>query len=253
MRVNTGSILAAGLLFVVMASYALAEGITKEQGEAILQELKSIRQELEEIKKKQLTAPGGRPAQPTTGQSATLGNPILGDLNAPVTLVEFTGYQCPFCRRWYNDTFKKLKKEYIDTGKLRFVLRDLPLPFHKDAKPAARAAHCAGEQDKFWDMHNALFEGKGLNNEQLMTYAGSIGIKSEPFKACLDSDRYHKDIDQDVADAGKTSIQGTPGFVVGKTTDNMIQGPLIVGAQPYDSFKAQIDQLLAAGPKAAKK
>ncbi len=234
------------LLALLMAAPVGAEGITKEQGDAILKELKSIRKELNEIKKKQLSgAPAPRPARPTTGKSTTLGNPILGDLNAPVTLVEFTDYQCPFCRRWYNNTFKKLKKEYIDTGKVRFVLRDLPLGFHADAKPAARAAHCAGEQNKFWEMHDALFEGKGLKQDNFISYAGDIGLSMEPFKACLDSDRYNQDIEKDVADAGKTSITGTPGFVVGKTTGNLIQGPLIVGAQPYDSFKAKIDQLLA--------
>ena len=138
------------LLFLVCSGQVYAEGITKEQGDAILKELKGIRQELKEIKKRGLAAPAkGRRARPTAS-IATLGNPILGDLKAPVTMVEFTDYQCPFCRKFYLKAYKKLKKQYVDTGKLRFVLRDLPLAFHQHAKAAAISTHCAGEQDKFW-------------------------------------------------------------------------------------------------------
>ena len=247
-------ILIAVLLIVLsMAGSALAEGITKEQGEAILKELKSIRKELAEIKKKQLAgARPSRPARPVNAKVATLGNPILGDLKAPVTIVEFTDYQCPFCRRFYQNAFQDIKKDYIDTGKVRFVLRDLPLPFHADARPAAQAAHCAGEQDKFWEMHNALFDGSGLKASHIEGYAKKIGLDVSSFQSCVKSDRYKKDMDTDVADASKASITGTPGFVVGKTTENVINGNIISGAQPYASFKAKIDQLLAQKAPAGK-
>ncbi len=247
MKWRSLAVLSAVLLSLIIVPQVLGEGLTREQGEAILKELRLIRKELGEIKKRQLNAAPARPAparRPATGKSTTLGNPILGDLKAPVTLVEFTDYQCPFCRRWYNDTFKKLKTEYIDTGKVRFVLRDLPLGFHANARPAARAAHCAGEQDKFWEMHNALFEGNGLKEENLHQYATQIGLSLDDFKACMASDRYQKDIGQDIADARKTSITGTPGFVLGPSTENEIQGPLLIGAQPYANFKIQIDRLL---------
>ena len=127
-----------------------AEGITQEQGTAILEELKAIRKELKEIKQNSRVAPRrARPKRPTTAKVATLGSPILGDLKAPITLVEFTDYQCPFCRKFYTNEYKKLKEQYIDTGKLRLVLRDLPLNFHKHARPSAKSAQYAGEQDKF--------------------------------------------------------------------------------------------------------
>lgn len=238
------------LLFSLPGQQALAEGITKEQGEAILKELKAIKKELAEIKKKQVSAgPPSRPARPTKAKVATLGNPILGDLKAPVTIVEFTDYQCPFCRRFYQNAFKDIKKDYIDTGKVRFVLRDLPLPFHADARPSAQAAHCAGEQDKFWEMHNALFDGKGLKRDHIMGHAGSLSLDIPAFTSCLDSDRYKKDMDLDVQDAGKASITGTPGFVIGKTTENVVDGTIISGAQPYASFKAQIENALKQAKK----
>ena len=124
-----------------------AEGITQEQGTAILEELKAIRKE---NKQNSRVAPSrARLIRPTTAKVATLGSPILGDLKAPITLVEFTDYQCPLCRKFYTNEYKKLKEQYIDTGKLRLVLRDLPLNFHKHARPSAKSAQCAGEQDKF--------------------------------------------------------------------------------------------------------
>ena len=222
-----------------------AEGITKEQGDAILKELKGIRQELNQIKKKGQVAPArGRKARPTTASVATLGNPILGDLKAPVTIVEFTDYQCPFCRKFYMAAYKELKREYIDTGKLRFVLRDLPLGFHQYAKLAAISAHCAGEQDKFWQMHDALFEGNKFNPENILGYAKSLGLENDAFKSCLTSGRYNKGIEQDVTDANKAGITGTPGFVIGRTTDNMVNGTFISGTRPFSAYKVEIDKLL---------
>ena len=142
--------LAFTFIFGLVPCSLWAEGITQEQGTAILEELKAIRKELKEIKQNSRVAPSrARLICPTTAKVATLGSPILGDLKAPITLVEFTDYQCPFCRKFYTNEYKKLKEQYIDTGKLRLVLRDLPLNFHKHARPSAKSAQCAGEQDKF--------------------------------------------------------------------------------------------------------
>ena len=234
------------ILIICLAPFTVfAEGMTKEQGDAILKELKGIRQKLKEIKKRGLASLGRRrQARPATANVATLGNPILGDLKAPVTIVEFTDFQCPYCRKFYLRAYKELKKQYIDTGKLRFVLRDLPLGFHQYAKPAAISAHCAGEQDKFWQMHDALFEGGKFTPTDIQGYAKTIGLENTAFKSCLASGRYDKGIKQDVTDASKAGITGTPGFVVGRTTDNMVQGTLISGMRSFNTFKAEIDKLL---------
>ena len=193
----------AFLLLFASSVQVYAEGITKEQGDAILKELKAIRQELNQIKQKGLVPKGkARAKRHSTAKVSTLGNPIFGDLKAPITLVEFTDYQCPFCRKFYLKAYKELKKKYIDTGKLRLVLRDLPLGFHQYAKPAAISAHCAGEQDKFWQMHDALFDGGGkFMPNDILGYAKSIGLQTVAFKSCLTSGRYNEGIEKDVRDA----------------------------------------------------
>jgi protein-disulfide isomerase len=235
-------------LFGIAPCSLWAEGITQEQGAAILEELKAIRKELKEIKQKGQIAPGrARPSRPTTAKVATLGSPILGDLKAPITMVEFTDYQCPFCRKFYSNAFKKLKEQYIDTGKLRLVLRDLPLGFHANARPSAKSAHCAGEQNKFWEMHDALFEGGGkLESNDLTTYAKNIGLDIQSFESCLHSERYKEKIDKDLSDARQAGITGTPSFVLGKTTDNFVQGKFIGGTRPFVFFQNLIDPLLLA-------
>lgn len=221
------------------------EGISKEQGNAILEELKSIRQELNQIKQKGLTA-RAKPARPKTASVTTQGNPILGDEKAPVTIVEFTDYQCPFCQGFYSRAYKELKKQYVDTGKLRFVLRDLPLPNHQYAKPAAIASHCAGEQNKFWEMHDALFEGGGkLNPDDVLGYASSIGLQEGSFKTCLTSGKFNNDIKQDVQDARSAGIRGTPAFVIGLTNEDRVSGTLIAGTRPFSAFKSEIDKLIS--------
>lgn len=223
------------------------EGISKEQGSAILEELKSIRQELNQIKQKGLTARApAKQARPKTASVTTQGNPMLGDEKAPVTIVEFTDYQCPFCQGFYSRAYKELKKQYVDTGKLRFVLRDLPLPNHQYAKPAAIASHCAGEQNKFWEMHDALFEGGGkLNPDDILGYATAIGLQEEPFKTCLTSGKFNNDIKKDVQDARNAGIRGTPAFVVGQTTEDRVSGTLIAGTRPFSAFKSEIDKLIS--------
>jgi protein-disulfide isomerase len=248
-----GKYFVISVLVILFASPVGAEGITKEQGDAILKELKHIlkelkhiRKELEEIKKGSLRAPRRGPARPVTAKIETKDSPVLGDPEAPITLVEFTDYQCPFCRKFYTNTLSEIKKQYIDTGKVRLVLRDLPLGFHAKARPAAKATHCAREQGKYWEMHDALFEGGGkLNSEDFTRYAEKIGVEDFSFQECMASDRHKEAIDRDIADAGKASINGTPGFVLGKTTENEIEGALISGAQSFASFKRQIDNLLA--------
>jgi protein-disulfide isomerase len=234
------------LTTLLLAKNTFAEGITKEQGDAILDELKGISKRLGRIEKQGLAARRrGLPQRPTTTSVSTQGNPIFGAPNAPITLVEFTDYQCPFCKRFVKDTLPELKKNYIDTGKLRLVLRDLPRSFHKLAKPAARAAHCAGEQNKYWLLHDAMFKVPKLSTEEhIFSAAEEASLDMSAFKQCFESDRYNKEIDKDVADASKAQINGTPGFVLGKTTPDVIQGTLISGVMPYSYFDAEIKKLL---------
>ena len=214
--------------------------------EAILEELKAIRQVLEKIEKKGLGDGQQRPARPTTATVAIGNKPVMGSETAPVTVVEFADYQCPYCLRFTKTTFPYLKRDYIDTGKVRWVALNLPLPFHKDARKAAQAAHCAGEQNRFWEMREELFKNpQKLAAEHLPEHAASVGVADvEAFNACLASDRHLADIDQDAKDAGAVRLTGTPSFIIGKTASDKITGDVVIGAQPLNVFNAAIKKAL---------
>src|SRR2546425_11198883 len=127
--------------------------------------------------------------------------PVLGRADAPVPLVESPDYQCPFCQRFFATTLPALKKDYIDTGKLRFVYRDFPLEMHPHAREAAVAAHCAGEQGKYWEMHDALFQYQAaLAPAQLAERARALGLDSSRFDQCLTSGRHTASIERGLAD-----------------------------------------------------
>ncbi len=170
----------------------------------------------------------------------------LGKSDAPLTLLEFTDYQCPYCRRFQAETWPLLKKNYVDTGKLRFIVRDLPLSFHSSARPAAEAAHCAGEQGKFWEMHHALLTGDDpLANGGIDRRAKALGLDVERLHACTQAARYESAIARNTAAADALGIRGTPAFVIGRIVNGALEGQLVSGAQPYDEFDAALKQLLA--------
>lgn len=169
---------------------------------------------------------------------------VIGSDKAKVTIVEFSDFQCPFCRVFFNDTYGQIKKEYIDTGKVRLVFRHYPLPFHDAARPSALAAACAQEQGKFWQMHDKMFaeqakKGTGTvayGVPELKAWAAQVGVNTSQFNSCLDSEKYASRVDTDTADGSKYGVSGTPSF--------FINGELLVGAQPFAQFKAAIDAAL---------
>ena len=169
-------------------------------------------------------------------------DPIKGKKDAKVTIIEWSDFQCPFCKRFYEQTLPSIQKEYIDTGKVRLVFRDFPLGFHQNAQKAAEAGECADEQGKFWEMHNTMFEkgsgdGTGLNVDDLKKYAKDLGLDTKKFDSCLDSGKYASEITKDTQEGQTYGITGTPGFLV--------NGVPIKGAVPFANFKAVIDVELA--------
>ena len=170
---------------------------------------------------------------------------FLGDENAPVAVIEFSDFQCPFCRSFWRDTLPGIKSQYIDSGKVKFVYRDFPLDFHPGAMPAAQAAECARDQEKFWEMHDKIFseqdkQGGGTVQfvaEDIKKWASEIGLNTGEFNSCLDSGKYAEEIGNDIKDGQAAGVSGTPGF--------FINGRLVVGAQPFSAFKAIIDEELA--------
>ena len=227
---------------------------------AVKADIERIKADLEDVKRQltQITqvlrlmsqrAAQGAPTAPAGPVRARLGDvPALGRLDAPVTLVEFSDYQCPYCQRFFLATLPALKKDYIDTGKVRYVFRDFPLDqVHPQARKAAEAAHCAGEQGKYWEMHNVLFGNQQtLQPPKLSEHARTLGLDGASFDQCLASGKHAAHVSQGLSDGQAAGVQGTPGFVVAKTTPgDTVEGTLVVGAQPVEVFRQLIDQLLA--------
>lgn len=175
-------------------------------------------------------------------------DPLLGNANAKVTIIEFSDFQCPFCRRHYTQTLPQLKKEYIETGKVKYVYRDFPLTqIHPAAVPAAEAAECADEQGKFWELHDKIFDEQNKQGvgtvqfgiEDVKKWASEVqGLDVAKLNQCLDSGKYTQEVQKDLADGLQAGVGGTPTFY--------INGRELVGAQPFSAFKSTIDAELAA-------
>ena len=171
---------------------------------------------------------------------------VIGRDDAPVTIIEFTDLQCPYCARYASQTFPRLKREYVDTGKLRYTSRDLPLPFHSFALPAAVASRCAGEQGRFWEYREALFASQSLlGTEPYGRIASQLGLDVERLEACRSNGEQESNVRADLAMAAQHGIRSTPTFVIGRVVDGEFQGEVVSGAQPYEFFKAKLDALLA--------
>lgn len=177
-------------------------------------------------------------------------DPIRGDPDAPITIIEFSDYQCPFCARFYSQTLPSLIEEYIDQGKVNLVYRDFPIQsIHPNALPAAEAAECAGEQGKYWEYHDMLFEKQNdwakLDSDSVIStfsqFASEIKLEQQQFDSCLASGKYLQEVQGDLNDGRDYQITGTPGFFIGNADIGFVK---INGAQPFDSFKKIIDAQL---------
>src|SRR5215469_18510621 len=222
--------------------------ITSTQAQEILAELRKIRQLLEKnAAAAQPTGVGAPASVPEKVSLAIRDSNALGRDDAPVTLIEFADFQCPFCRRFHTETFDEIKKNFIDTGKVRYVSRDLPLGMHDRAPQAASAARCAGEQHHFWELrHLLILNQDNLSREDLLGYAQQVKLDVPAFTACIDEKRYDALVQQDATDAAEVGVIGTPTFVIGPTLQQgRFEGTKIVGIQPYSLFEAKIRELLA--------
>lgn len=246
-------ILIAGLASATAPAVAQSTQASEAEVRALKSDLAQIRTELEEVKKElkaireflQRRAQASPPNR--VAKVSIAGNPVKGKKDAPLTLVEFSDYQCPFCSRFFTATLPTLTKEYIDTGKLRYAFRDFPLDrIHPEARKAAEAARCAGDQGKYWEMHDMLFQNqKALQMDKLKGYAQGLDLDLTAFNACLENGKYKAAVQKDLDDGVGVGVRGTPTFVLGKTgPDDTIQGVVISGAQPFPVFRQEIERLL---------
>ncbi len=215
------------------------------------EELKEILSEIEITTTAPL--PAQQPTQPSAPQIIKVSlddDPFKGNENAPVTIVEFSDFQCPFCSRFYEQTLPAIMENYVDTGKVKFVYRDLPLDsLHPNARPAHIASECADEQGKFWGYHDVLFDKQSewgrlpaADLQRTLTqYATDLGLESASFETCLESDAIADEVNKDALDAARYGATGTPAFFIGNEKDGFVK---LTGAQPFSAFQLEIDNQL---------
>jgi protein-disulfide isomerase len=197
------------------------------------------------------SAPPAVSAVPTTAAAAAIettdtptrydvpvdDDPVYGRDDAPVTLIEFSDYECPYCQKWHAEVLPRLMETYPE--QVRFVFRDFPLSsIHSNAAPAAEAANCAGDQGSYWEYNSLLFQRTlGLGSEALTSYAAQLNLDAVKFKECVDSRRHQAEVEADYEFAANFGIRSTPTF--------FINGLAVVGAQPFEVFQTVIEKELA--------
>jgi protein-disulfide isomerase len=236
--------------------YAQAQSETKDQpqGElsALRTDIRALQAEQQQIisrldELKQILQGNGQ--QPPVTSLSIRGETFRGDNAARVAIIEYADFECPYCGEYERKTFPQILSDYVATGKVKYFFRDLPLPGHARAVPAALAAHCAGEQGKYWEMHDSLFaKQNALSGPALLDRAQTLGLDTAKFTECQSSEKYTADIQKNISEAQNMRIGGTPTFFLGIVEPN---GDVTIkkrfqGAGPFDVFKTQLDALLAS-------
>lgn len=173
--------------------------------------------------------------------------PMLGDAQAQLAIIEFSDFQCPYCKRFVDQTFTKLQNNYIDTGKVKYLVRDFPLAFHKQAQSAAIAANCSLQQNAYWPMRAALFKNpQQLGDPLYQQAATALSLDMDKFSQCRADPSMADKIARDIAYGKSLGVKGTPSFVIGRIENNQLIAPkLVVGAQSYETFSLVLNELLA--------
>jgi len=257
-----------GIFFLVSSvSLISAEELNGEELlfgklDQILNEIKIVKSEMTELKAKLKEIEKGAANNKVTGNNKNPSqissvklddDPFLGNEGAEIAIVEFSDFECPFCRRHYQKTLPMLKANYINTDKIKYVFKDFPLGFHKKAIEAAIAANCAGEQNAYWEMHGGLFQfqkeiGSGLYEKLVSEYK----LDFDDFKNCMNEQDASAEIDNDLAYGQELGVRGTPHFFVGRIVDGKLMDVRsISGAQPYSVFKNTIDKIIEESSKSA--
>jgi len=250
--------LRAGCVGLCLAVALASPGATQQTtNDDLRKQLDALRTMIEGIQKdiQDVKAQLARQVPPPSGVGSIIdfGNrPTKGEGTAKLTMVEFSDYQCPFCGKYVHETYPQILSEYIETGKMRSVFIDMPLEsIHKFAFKGAQAARCAGEQGKYWEMHDRLFANQTAL-EPWTAHAEAIGIDTAKFDACLASGKFDQQIRQDMAQAQRVGVTGTPAFMIGRTEPGSTKVRVISvlkGAKPFAEFKAELDRLLEQADK----
>ena len=247
-RSTFNSLIISIIIITGIAAFFAGSFVSNLSSEQISQkELDNAIAELElKILEKQL--PTNQPSIPL--EISADNDPVIGNPDAPITIIEFSDFQCPFCARFHIQTLPTIMEEYIEKGSVKLVFRDFPIQsIHPNAVPASVAAECANEQGKFKQMHDILFEKqKEWSNletvyaiELFNQYSEQINLEQEQFSSCLSTAKYVKEIQNDLDDGRTYGVTGTPGFFIGNQQIGFVE---LKGAQPFESFKNVIDRQL---------
>ena len=228
--------------------------LLRKEVEALKEGQATIRRELEELRNLLRGRQASPPFEPKNLVLSVDGAPFMGDKNAALTLIDFSDYQCPFCARHVRETLIQIERDYIRTGKVKYVFRDFPIEsLHPQAFKGHEAARCAGEQGKYWEMHARLFTNqKTLSPNDLADHAQALGLDMPNFQLCLESGKHVAAIRMDLAEGRKAGVSGTPSFFLGLTepnNPNVRVLRVLRGAQPFPSFKEAIESLLLPSPQ----
>ena len=258
---QAASIILPSLLLINMIGhlpFAFGEPVTSDDLNSLRSEIRALREGQRVIQEdlkaiKDLLKTRNQPRKAVQDVNLTLkvtDDPSKGKPEAQVTLIEFTDYQCPYCARHATSVLPQIEKNFIATGKIQYVLRDFPIAsLHPHAGKAHEAAHCAGEQGKYWEMHDQLFSHqKALELGHLAEYSERAGVSNrDAFETCMASGKYHQRTQESIAEGAEAGVRGTPSFLLGLTSEEGVEAvKLIRGAQPYSVFLEQIELLLSS-------
>lgn len=253
-KLLAAAVVGAALSWIVARGVPGGESVrlaSLEAGQqAILTELQSLKQGAPQARQ----APGnpGTPAAAVPLPAAPLsivGAASRGRVDAPLVLLEFSDFQCPFCARHTRETFDQIQRAYVDTGKLRYVFRHFPIEsLHPNAFAAARAAECAGQQGKFWEIHSRLFSNqKQLTDADLLNHAKAIGLDTAAFQRCVATPEVQAKIMADLDEGARAGVSGTPMFFIGTMEGGKLRAlRRLSGAVPFAAFQQTLDALLAS-------
>jgi len=193
---------------------------------------------------------GGHGANPAVARPTVTDPRSLGRDDAPIVIVEYSDYQCPYCGQFHTNVLPRLQSEYIDTGKVRLIFRDLPLAMHRESVPAAITAHCAAEQGKFWEMNAALFAHyRELGSELYERLVQTLNLDIDKFGACIQSPLSGKSVQMGMQEAKRYGLNSTPSFILGRSVQGRVEiHRTASGFADFETFAREIDSLLATTP-----
>jgi len=212
-----------------------------------------LMREVEQIKRLLQERPeradfGVRPAAPAVTTVNVFGEPYRGTNTSKVAIIEYSDFDCSFCGQYARNIFPKVDGDFVRTGKVRYFFRDLPEPKETNAWFKARAARCAGDQGKFWEMHDRLFLAQEISAQDLEALARTLGVEAEPFNQCLSSAKYLQNIQSSVAGARRMGILGTPAFLIGALSEDggfVNVKKVLLGVEKYETIESALKEVLA--------